>query len=223
MIGRIGAVRSSAWTCDLVTMGTLGDRIGRRKLLMMGATAFGIASAVAAYAPSPELLIAARALLGIAGATLMPSTLALISNMFRDARQRGMAIGVWATCLSAGIAVGPVAGGLLLEAFWWGSVFLLGVPVMVLLLVTAPVLLPEYRDAEAGRLDLASVALSLATMLPIIYGIKQLATDGLTVLPVAAIVVGVGFGVVFARRQRTLADPLLDCACSAAGRSARRC
>lgn len=194
----------------LVTMGTLGDRIGRRKLLMMGAIAFGIASVGAAYASSPELLITARALLGIAGATLMPSTLALISNMFRDAQQRGMAIGVWVTCFSVGIAVGPVVGGLLLESFWWGSVFLLGVPVMVLLMVTAPVLLPEYRDAEAGRLDLASAVLSLATILPIIYSIKQLATDGLKVVPVAAIVVGVAFGVVFARRQRKLTDPLLD-------------
>lgn len=194
----------------LITMGTLGDRIGRRKLLMIGATAFGVASAVAAFAPNPELLIAARALLGIAGATLMPSTLALISNMFRDPRQRGIAIGVWATCLSAGVAVGPIAGGLLLEAFWWGSVFLLGVPVMVLLLVTAPVLLPEFRDTAASRIDLPSVGLSLAAILPIVYGIKQFATDGLTVAPATAAVVGVGFAALFVRRQRTLPDPLLD-------------
>ena len=132
----------------LVTMGTLGDRIGRRKLLMIGAAGFGAASVLAAKSTSPEMLIAARALLGITGATLMPSSLALISNMFKDPRQRGVAISVWVTCFSVGIAVGPVLGGALLEWFWWGSVFLLGVPVMVVLLVAAPLLLPEYRDRE---------------------------------------------------------------------------
>ncbi|GAA5096593.1 MFS transporter [Nocardia iowensis] len=194
----------------LITMGTVGDRIGRRKLLMLGATAFGAASVLAAFATSPLLLIAARAVLGIAGATLMPSTLALISNMFRDARQRGLAIGVWATCMSAGIAVGPIVGGVMLESFWWGSVFLLGVPVMVLLLVTAPVLLPEYRDSAAGSVDLLSVALSLGAILPVIYGIKKFAETGLSAGSVAAIVVGGGLGWIFVRRQRELADPLLD-------------
>ncbi|MGW1374469.1 MFS transporter [Streptomyces sp. NPDC002446] len=194
----------------LVSMGTLGDRIGRRKLLMIGAAAFGVASALAAYSTSPQMLIAARALLGIAGATLMPSTLALITNMFCDPRQRGTAIGVWVTCFSAGIALGPVLGGLLLQSFWWGSVFLLGVPVMILLLVTAPVLLPEYRDTQAGRLDLTSVVLSLAAILPIIYGIKELAKDGLTVLPVAALTGGLVLGVLFVHRQSKLASPLLD-------------
>ncbi|WKX72573.1 MFS transporter [Streptomyces sp. XD-27] len=194
----------------LVTMGTLGDRIGRRKLLLIGAAAFGIASALAAYATSPQMLIAARALLGIAGATLMPSTLALITNMFRDPRQRGTAIGVWVTCFSAGVALGPVLGGLLLQAFWWGSVFLLGVPVMILLLVTAPVLLPEYRDTQAGRLDPTSVVLSLAAILPIIYGIKELAKDGLTMLPVTALTGGLVLGVLFVHRQSRLASPLLD-------------
>ncbi len=130
----------------LVTMGTLGDRIGRRRLLMIGAAAFGAASVLAAYAPNPELMIAARALLGVAGATLGPSTLALISTMFRDTGQRATAIALWATCFSAGIAVGPIIGGLLLEWFWWGAVFLVAAPVMVLLFVAAPVLLPEYRD-----------------------------------------------------------------------------
>ncbi|MFE0186577.1 MFS transporter [Streptomyces sp. NPDC058989] len=194
----------------LVTMGTLGDRIGRRKLLMIGAAAFGVASALAAYSTSPQMLIAARALLGIAGATLMPSTLALITNMFRDPRQRGTAIGVWVTCFSAGVALGPVLGGLLLQAFWWGSVFLLGVPVMILLLVTAPVLLPEYRDTQAGRLDLTSVVLSLAAILPIIYGIKELAKDGLAALPVTTLTGGLVLGVLFVHRQSRLASPLLD-------------
>ncbi|WP_433262093.1 MFS transporter [Actinosynnema sp. CS-041913] len=194
----------------LITMGTLGDRIGRRRLLMIGAVAFGAASVAAAYATDPVMLIAARALLGIAGATLMPSTLALISNMFHDATQRGVAIGVWAACFSAGVAAGPLIGGALLELFWWGSVFLLAVPVMVLLLVAAPFLLPESRDPSPGRLDLVSVALSLAAILPAIYGLKAVAADGVGVPALAAIVLGAVFAVLFVRRQRSLPDPLLD-------------
>ncbi|MDA8368324.1 MAG: MFS transporter [Nocardiopsaceae bacterium] len=194
----------------LITMGTLGDRIGRRRLLLIGAAAFGTASVLAAYSTSAEMLIASRAVLGIAGATLMPSTLALISNMFADPKQRATAIAVWSSCFMGGTALGPVIGGLLLQWFWWGSVFLLGVPVMVLLLVSAPVLLPEYRAENAGRLDLASVALSLAMILPIIYGLKKLAEDGPAAGPLAAIAVGAVVGVVFVRRQLRLPDPLLD-------------
>jgi MFS transporter, DHA2 family, multidrug resistance protein len=194
----------------LITMGTLGDRIGRRRLLLTGAAGFGAASVLAAYSTSPGMLIAARALLGIAGATLAPSTLSLISTMFRDPRQRSMAIGVWLVSLMGGTAVGPVVGGVMLEHFWWGSVFLLGVPAMVLLLALGPALLPEYRAPNAGRLDLASVGLSLATILPIIYALKELARHGLQPLPVAAAAVGLLSGVHFVRRQRRLADPLLD-------------
>ncbi|MEV4630622.1 MFS transporter [Micromonospora sp. NPDC049523] len=194
----------------LVTMGTLGDRIGRRRLLLVGAALFAVASVVAAYSTTAVMLVGARALLGIAGATLMPSTLALISNMFHDARQRGLAIGVWAACFSVGVAAGPLVGGALLEWYWWGSVFLLAVPVMLILLATAPVLLPECRDTEAGRLDLPSVALSLAAILPVIYGLKGIAEGGVAVLPLASMVLGVLFGVLFARRQRRLSDPLLD-------------
>jgi MFS transporter, DHA2 family, multidrug resistance protein len=194
----------------LVTMGTIGDRIGRRRLLMIGAAAFGVASVVAAYSATPEMLIAARALLGIAGATLMPSTLALISNMFHDPHQRGVAIAVWMTCFMGGMSVGPLVGGVLLESFWWGSAFLLGVPVMALLLVTAPVLLPEYRDPHAGRLDLVSVALLLAAVLPVIYGLKEIALHGAALVPVVVIGLGAVSGVEFLRRQRRLAHPLLD-------------
>ncbi|MFJ3875882.1 MFS transporter [Streptomyces sp. NPDC090077] len=194
----------------LVTMGTLGDRIGRRKLLLIGAAAFGLASLAAVFADDPTTLIAARAAMGIAGATLMPSTLALIINMFADARQRGVAIAVWVTMFSVGIALGPVVGGAMLEYFWWGSVFLLGVPIMALLLVAGPVLLPEYRDEEAGRLDLPSVLLSLAAILPVIYGLKEIANDGVGPVPLGTLVVGLVLGVVFIRRQRTLESPLLD-------------
>jgi DHA2 family multidrug resistance protein-like MFS transporter len=194
----------------LVTMGTLGDRIGRRKLLMAGGAAFGLASVVAAFSTSPAMLIGARAVLGIAGATLMPSTLALISNMFRDPRQRGTAIAVWMSCFMGGMVIGPVVGGLLLSVAWWGSVFLLGVPVMVLLLVTAPKLLPEYRDENAGRLDLASVALSLGAILPVVFALKEIAKDGTSLSTVVVLLAGLGIGVVFTRRQQRLAHPMLD-------------
>ncbi|GLW05778.1 MFS transporter [Microtetraspora sp. NBRC 13810] len=194
----------------LVTMGTVGDRVGRRKLLMIGACAFGVTSVLAAYSPTAETLVVTRALLGVAGATLMPSTLALISNMFKDPKQRAVAIGAWLSCFLGGTAIGPLVGGVLLEFFWWGSVFLLGVPVMVLLLVTAPILLPEYRAPEAGRLDLVSVGMSLATILPIVYGLKELAQGGLAVVPVAALAIGLLVGVAFVARQRRLSDPLVD-------------
>src|SRR3989449_9252615 len=134
----------------LITMGALGDRIGRRRLLLIGAAAFGVASVLAAFSTSAEMLIATRAALGIAGATLAPSTLSLIRNMFRDSGERRFAIGVWITSYSAGGAIGPLVGGILLEHFWWGSVFLAGVPVMALLLAVGPALLSEFRDPEAG-------------------------------------------------------------------------
>src|SRR5918999_979730 len=162
----------------LITMGTLGDRISRRRLLLIGAAAFGAASVLAALSTTAEMLIAARALMGVAGATLAPSTLSLIFSMFRDPRQRSIAIGVWITGFSSGAAIGPVLGGLLLEFFWWGSVFLMALPVMALLLVLGPRVLPEYRNPNAERLDLLSVVLSLVAVLLVIYGLKQIAQDG---------------------------------------------
>jgi len=194
----------------LVTMGTLGDRIGRRRLLLLGAAAFGVVSVLAALSTSPGQLIAARALLGIAGATLAPSTLSLIFSMFPDPRQRSVAIGIWITSFSAGGAIGPVLGGVLLERFWWGSVFLLALPVMALLLVLGPRVLPEYRDPQAGRLDLPSAVMSLVAVLAVVFGLKQVAQDGIGGLAAVAVVVGLVVVVVFARRQLRLADPMID-------------
>jgi len=195
---------------SLITMGTLGDRIGRRRLLLIGAVAFAAASVLAAMSTSAEMLIASRALLGLAGATLAPSTLSLIRNMFLDPGQRTVAIGVWITSFSAGAVIGPPLGGLLLEFFWWGSVFLLALPVMALILVLGPVLLPEFKDPDAGRLDLVSAALSLAAVLAVIYGLKQVAQDGLEWSPALSIAAGLGLGALFVRRQQRLADPLID-------------
>jgi MFS transporter, DHA2 family, multidrug resistance protein len=194
----------------LIPMGTLGDRIGRRRLLLSGAAAFGIGSVLAALSTTPNMLIAARAVLGIAGATLAPSTLSLIRNMFLDPEQRRAAIGVWITSYSVGGAIGPILGGVLLEHFWWGSVFLLGVPVMVLLLVVGPVLLPEYRVPDAGRPDVISAGLSLFAVLLAIYGLKQIAQDGVGLLPVLSILAGLVIGAAFVKRQQRLSDPLID-------------
>jgi MFS transporter, DHA2 family, multidrug resistance protein len=194
----------------LITMGTLGDRIGRRRLLLGGAAGFSAASVLAAFAVSPEMLIATRALLGLAGATLLPSTVALVRTMFVDPQQRAVAIGIWAAVFSAGTALGPVLGGVLLESFWWGSVFLLGLPLMAGLLALGPALLPEYRDPDAGRLDLRSAGLSLASVLSVIYGLKRIAEDGLAATPVLFIVAGLFVATAFVLRQRTLPDPLID-------------
>ena len=194
----------------LITMGTLGDRIGRRKLLLVGATGFGVVSLLAAFSTSPEMLIASRALLGIAGATLAPSTLSLIFAMFQDPGQRTRAIAVWISAFSAGGAIGPVIGGVLLEHFWWGSVFLIALPVMALLLVLGPIVLPEYKDPDAGRLDLVSAGMSLVAVLALIFGLKQTAQDGIGPLSIAAIALGLVIGGLFIRRQLRLADPMLD-------------
>ncbi|GLZ82112.1 MFS transporter [Actinorhabdospora filicis] len=194
----------------LITMGTLGDRIGRRKLLLIGAAAFGVMSVLAAYSTSPGMLIGARAVLGIAGAVLGPSTMSLIRTLFPNPKQMGLALGIWGLCFSAGAVIGPLVGGAMLARFWWGSVFLLGVPAMALLLILGPVLLPEYRDPDAGRLDLVSVALSLVAVLPTVYGLKELAKDGWHPVPAIAIAAGVAFAVAFVRRQRRLEHPLLD-------------
>lgn len=194
----------------LVTMGTLGDRIGRRKILLYGAFAFGLCSVAAAFSINAEMLIVCRALLGIAGATLMPSTLSLISNMFQQAKQRQFAIAIWLGCFSLGGVIGPMVGGMLLEWFWWGAVFLLGVPVMLLLIITGPFLLPEYRDESEFTIDLFSVLMSVFAMLSIIYGIKEISKSGFQLLNLLILLAGTGIGWLFIHRQRRLRKPLID-------------
>ena len=194
----------------LVTMGTLGDRIGRRKLLLIGAAAFGLASILAAFANSAELLIVSRAALGLASATLAPSTLSLIRNMFLDPKERTAAIGIWVASFSTGAAIGPIVGGLLLTHFWWGSVFLINVPLMLLLLALGPGLLPEFRDPSAGRLDLVSAALSIAAVLLIIFGVKRAAETADLARSAVPVAMGLALAVLFLRRQTRLEHPLID-------------
>ncbi|MFE9913395.1 MFS transporter [Streptomyces clavifer] len=195
----------------LMAMGALGDRIGRRRLLLAGAAAFGVASLCSAYANSPGMLIAARCLLGVAGATLAPSTLSLIRNMFHDEKERRSAIGIWTAGFALGAMIGPLTAGILLENFWWGSVFLINVPVMVLLVALGPFLLPEFRSPRTERFDHLGVVLSLAAVLPLVYGVKQLASgaDG-PALPLAFVALGLVFGYLFVRRQRSGSAPLVD-------------
>lgn len=195
---------------SLVTMGTLGDRIGRRRLLLYGAFAFGATSIFAAFARTAETLIAARAVLGVAGATLAPSTLSLIRNMFRDSEQRRFAVGIWFASYSAGTALGPLIGGIVLQHFWPGSVFLIGVPAMLLLLLTGPILLPEYKDPQPDELDLPSVGSSLAAVLLVVAGLKWLAGGDSVTTPLLCIAIGATLGVFFFRRQPLLATPLVD-------------
>ncbi|TLM80670.1 MFS transporter [Pseudarthrobacter sp. NamE2] len=194
----------------LVSMGSLGDRIGRRRLLLTGSVGFAALSAATAFAPSAEWLIAGRASLGFFGAMLMPSTLSLIRNIFPQPNRRRLAVAIWAAGFSGGAALGPIFGGWLVEQFWWGAVFLVAVPLMLPLLVFAPAFIPESRDPAPGRVDLPSILLSLLVMVPVVYGIKETATEGPGPTALAAIGFGLAMGVVFVRRQLALATPLLD-------------
>ncbi|MEH6794227.1 MAG: MFS transporter [Rhodococcus sp. (in: high G+C Gram-positive bacteria)] len=194
----------------LITMGSLGDRIGRRTLLMIGAVVFGAASLAATFSTSPEMLLAARALLGIGGATIAPSTLSLIRNMFHDPAQRKEAIGLWTAGFAGGAAVGPVIGGVLLEHFWWGSVFLINIPIMVVLFVAAPLLVPEFKDADPGRFDPISVVLAISSMLSIVFAIKHGAQEGIDTAAGVSALAGLALGTVFVLRQRRAANPLID-------------
>jgi len=194
----------------LIPMGAIGDRIGRRRLLLVGSVFFGLASILAAFSTSATMLIAARAILGIAGATLLPSTLAMIRNLFHSPKERSFAVGIWTTCFTLGGMLGPLVGGLLLQHFWWGSVFLVGVPVMAALVVLGPIFLPEFREADGHAVDVLSVATSMVALLAIAFGVKHVAETGVTVTAATAFVLGGTVGWAFIRRQGRLAAPLVD-------------
>jgi DHA2 family multidrug resistance protein-like MFS transporter len=206
----IGDVYSFVIAGLLVSMGSLGDRIGRKRILLCGATAFGAISVLNAYAGTPETMIAARALLGVAGATLMPATLALIRHLFHDPRERSLAVGIWGAAASAGTAVGPIVGGFLLEHFWWGSVFLINLPVMAVLVLVGVRTLPESRNPHPGPWDLPSVLLSLVGMIAVVYAVKEAAAHGFAWPTLGAGVLGAAALYGFVRRQLTLPSPLLD-------------
>ncbi len=194
----------------LVAMGSAGDRFGRRRMLLIGSVGFAVLSIVAAFAPTAEALIALRAALGFFGAMLMPSTLSLLRTVFVEREQRRLAIAIWASGFAAGSALGPLVGGVLLEHFHWGSVFLLAVPVLVPMLILVPLLIPESRDPAPGRIDIPSILLSLAAMAPVVFGIKSLATEGVSGFGIQAIVLGLVFALWFVRRQLTSRSPMLD-------------
>lgn len=194
----------------LITMGNIGDRVGRKKLLLIGASLFGVASVITAYAPTAELLIAARALLGIAAATLMPSTLSIIRNVFTG-KERAAAIGVSSGLTILGFGMGPLVGGVLLDHFWWGSVFLVNVPVVIVLVIAGALILPESKNPAPGRIDVLSVLLSIVGMVGIVYTIKEVAYKGWGHGDVAvAAVLGLGGLLAFVLRQPRLAEPLMD-------------
>lgn len=194
----------------LVPMGSLGDRIGRRKVLLIGGMGFGLVSAVAAFVPDAPLLIAARALMAVFGSMLMPATLSLIRNIFTDASERRTAIAAWASAFSGGAALGPILGGWLLEHFWWGSIFLLAIPMLLPLIVLGPFLIPESRDPHPGRMDPLSILLAVGTLLPIVYGIKSATGTGSLAVGCAAIALGLACGTTFVRRQLRSLSPMLD-------------
>ncbi|MGW5465211.1 DHA2 family efflux MFS transporter permease subunit [Streptomyces sp. NPDC003996] len=195
----------------LVTMGNIGDRIGRKKLLLAGSFSFAAASVLCAYADSPSWLIFGRALLGVAGATVYPTTLSIIRNIFTDPKERTTAVGIWAAMISGGMAIGPIVAGPLLNSFWWGSVFLINVPIMVLLFSVAVFVVPESRSPLPGRIDPVSVVLSVIGVVGIVYAIQESVHDGFTDTRVlTATAIGVVALVLFALKQVRMAHPLID-------------
>ncbi|MFI1461460.1 MFS transporter [Nocardia carnea] len=206
----IGDIYSFVLAGLLITMGNLADRIGRKRLLLLGSAAFGIASLISAFAPNPETLIAARVLLGVAGATLMPSTLSIVRAMFADPKQRTTAIAFWSMGATAGAALGPLVGGVLLENFWWGSVFLINLPIMALVLIAGPVLIPESRGRATTPIDLLSSLLSIVAIVPLVYSVKHWVGSGWDWTIPVCVLLGLAAGWVFLRRQQQLTDPLLD-------------
>lgn len=208
----IGDIYSFFLAGLLVTMGNVADRIGRKKLLLIGSLGFGLSSILAAFSTSPEMLIAARAILGLSGATLMPSTLSIVRSVFTVPAQRTRAIAIWSAGATGGAAAGPLVGGALLEHFPWNSVFLINVPVVVVILVAGALLLPESRNPARSPIDVFSAILSILTIVPLVYAVKHAVGDGLDVTVAITAVVGIAAGVLFVRRQRRLETPLIDLA-----------
>lgn len=207
----IGDIYSFILAGLLITMGSIGDRIGRKRLLLLGSLAFGAASVICALSQTSTQLIAGRALLGVAGATLMPSTLSLIRSTFESPKERAFAIGVWSAMGGAGASVGPVAGGLLLERFWWGSVFIMNVPIVVVIVAIGLFSLRESRNPEPGPIDAWSVVLSLTGIIAFVYGIKELALESEgQAASFGVMLLGLGLIWVFVRRQTALESPLID-------------
>ncbi|MFF9124625.1 MFS transporter [Streptomyces sp. NPDC014889] len=196
----------------LILFGTLGDRVGRRRILLLGYTLFGIASAVAAFAPNPQMLIFARGLLGVGGAMIMPATLSLLRQVFPDRRERALAIGIWSAVAAVGAAVGPLLGGFLLEHFWWGSVFLVNIPLMLVSLPVGRLLLPESTGDRDGPWDVVGALLAAGGLFGVVLGVKRLGggETALSVLTVGPLVVGAALLVTFVRRQRRRTHPLVD-------------
>ncbi len=195
----------------LVTMGGLGDRWGRKRMLLIGSGLFGLLSIGAAFAPNAQALILGRGAMGVAGAMLMPSTLALIRNTFTDPRERTMAIGIWSAMAAAGEAVGPLAAGILLEHFWWGSVFLANVPVCLAVILIGAVALRESKNPKPGPLDFPSVVSSMVGLFAVVASIKFIAADGLDATHAwVTLAVGVIALTWFVRRQLVLEHPLID-------------
>jgi len=195
----------------LITMGTIGDRIGRRKLLMIGGAAFAAASVLAAFSTSATMLIAARGLLGIAGATLSPSILALITNMFHDERQRGFAISIWLTCFMGGMLLGPLVGGVMLEHFWWGAPFLINIPVMLLVWPLAYATLPRRQPTAGGNWTIGQALVLLVGLIATVYAIKSGFKAGNSpIITGATLLAGLTLLAWFVRQQRRSATPMLD-------------
>ncbi|MCI3243601.1 MULTISPECIES: MFS transporter [Streptomyces] len=198
----------------LILFGTLGDRVGRRRILLLGYALFGLASALAALARDPQILILARALLGVGGAMIMPATLSILRQVFPDRRERALAIGVWSAVAAVGAAVGPLLGGFLLEHFWWGSVFLVNIPLMLVSLPVGRLLLPESRGTGDGPWDVVGALMAAAGLFGVVFGVKRLGggEPPASVLTLAPLVVGAVLLVLFVRRQRRRTHPLVDLA-----------
>ncbi|WP_329194035.1 MULTISPECIES: MFS transporter [unclassified Streptomyces] len=196
----------------LILFGTLGDRVGRRRILLFGYGLFGVASAIAALAETAQVLIAARALLGVGGAMIMPATLSILRQVFPDRRERALAIGIWTGVAAIGAASGPVLGGFLVQHFWWGSVFLINIPLMALILPVGRWLLPESKGSCDGPWDVLGALMAAAGVLGAVLGVKRLGAerelaDPQALLPLA---LGVALLVLFVRRQRRRPHPLID-------------